>query len=1051
MKKATLQDRLSAVPGKYPGNIALEYGDKHLSYSELDRDSAAVCRRVLSHPIPPDSPIGIYAADRITFILLTIGIFRAGCIAVPLDIASSPNQTEAELLLTRTRFILCERTLEQEISSIAGKMESPPHVIPVDDSFYNEKKSVPGAGCSPGYQREDIVFIHFKPGSAGTLTAPALTNKGLSHLIDQEIEILGIGHTTRVAQLAPPGTGTFLMEVLPALCAGAALCIRPAENSSARTPVVFMFAGLGSQYADMGLDLYRSEPLFRREIDRCFALLSPPPSGGNRTDRSDRSYGTYFKNLESIEVAQAVIFSVEYALARLLMSWGIAPHAMIGYSFGEYAAACIAGVFSLEDALTLIAARGRLLRELPPGVMTSVPLTEEKLRPLLEESGARLSLAIDNGPSCIVAGPEADVSRFETELKKKRLLTMRLKATRAVHSAMMEPVLQEFEKIVRRVSLNKPRLPFISNVTGHWITEAEAVDPNYWVKQLRETVRFADGLKKLLENPPSVFVEIGPGADLSALMRYFTNGKPGLMPVTTLRNPGKETSDTDFLLNSISRVEQGGESLARWLHKMHIGRLICKPGIFHRLAGESLSTKDFPCLTHVLLYGGDVDPNRLENWYRVFPSRIRLIDAYGSAETTFVKTLYFIQPGDARREAIPIGKPVKGARLIILDKAMNICGSGIAGDIYIRTPYRADYYNNPALSRERFIPNPFGSDPDDLVYKTGDPGKLLPDGNIVLTGRSFPPTARDRKTADPVEYVPPGNETEEKLAALWCEILKKERVGILDDFFESGGHSLGIMTLAAEIYKTFNVEMTVPQLFSNPRIKDISAFITGGGGFPGPGAGVDGPFVVFNRNSPRTLFLFPPRIAYGLDYKALARFLPRYALYAFNYLEGDRLEEYTEIIKTIQPRGPYIFLGYSAGGNLAFEVAGEIERNGGTVSHLIFLDAFENREPPGDDTPDKYAHYIETNMNAMGLSYLKERVLEKMQKYARFLNRMEHRDVLQARIHLITSADRKADDDWNRLTPGGRESYRGYGRHIEMLNPGFIEKNTEIIETILKI
>ena len=380
---------------------------------------------------------------------------------------------------------------------------------------------------------------------------------------------------------------------------------------------------------------------------------------------------------------------------------------------------------------------------------------------------------------------------------------------------------------------------------------------------------------------------------------------------------------------------------------------------------------------------------------------------------------------------------------------MNICGNGITGEIYIRTPYRAEYYNDPALYRERFIPNPFGQDPTDIIFKTGDMGKLLPDGNIVIMEAIRRQSGGVRKITSSVEYVPPGNQIEEKLAAMWCEILKKERVGIMDDFFESGGHSLGIMTLAAEIYKAFNVEMTVLQLFNKPRIKDISDYISGSSGPSSPNSNIEGPFVVFNEHNAVTLFLFPPRIAYGLDYKALSLFLPRYTLYAFNYLEGDSLEEYISIINNIQPRGPHIFLGYSAGGNLAFEVAGGIERGGGTVSHLIFLDAFENREAAGEDTQDNYTRFIETRMNTLGLSFLKERVLEKMQKYARFLNGMEHREILKAKIHLITAADRKIDSDWNLLTVGGFERYQGYGRHIEMLNPGFLEKNAAIIENIL--
>ncbi|MCP5108011.1 MAG: acyltransferase domain-containing protein, partial [bacterium] len=1036
MKKLILQEKLKTSLQKHPGRIALECRERQLTYSQLDRDSTCICRRVRALRVPKGGLVGIYMADRSDFILFMIGILRAGCLVVPLDTSFSSKRTETELRLTGTGFVLCDSILNPALARITGEMESPPRIIPVDGSFSLEDDPSFPDECTLEYHGEDFVLIDFKPGPGGTLTAPVLTNKGLSHLIDREIEILDMDYTSRVAQQASSGTGTFLMEVLPALCSGAVVCIRPTVNKRAGTPVVFMFAGLGSQYVDMGLDLYRSEPLFRLEMDRCFEILGPLTD----FDIKELLFSSP-KALDRIEVAQAVIFVIEYALAKLLMNWGITPRAMIGYSFGEYTAACLSGVFSLEDALKLIVGRGQLLRELPAGAMTSVPLPEEQLRPLLE---AALSIAINNGPSCIVAGPEEAVHRFETELKKKKLLTMRLKASRAVHSEMMAPILEKFEKIVRRVSLNKPRFPFMSNVSGDWITEAEAVDPNYWVKQLREPVQFARGLTRLLEGPPSVFVEIGPGADLSALMRYFTNGKPGHKTVTTMRNPGKEVPDTDFLLTCISRLQRWGVSvdvpipvpdpeLTRWLHNSHIGRLICKPDIFDRFTCEALRSENFPCLTHVLLYGGDIAPQGLGEWYRVFGSRIQLINAYGAAETTMVKAVYFIQPGDARQETLPIGKPVKGARLIILNKVMNICGNGIAGEIYIRTPYRANYYNNPRLNRERFIPNPFGRDPNDLIYRTGDSGKLLPDGNIVLTGRPRPAIVGGRKTVDPVEYVPPGNETEEKLAAMWCKILKKEPVGILDDFFESGGHSLGIMMLAAEIYKTFKVEMTVPQLFNKPRIKEISAYITGAG----PGYG-DEPFVVFNEDKPVKLFLFPPRVAYGLDYKGLALQLTDYSFYAFNYIDGGGVGDYVDLIEKIQPGGPYILLGYSAGGNLAFEVAGEIERRGCNVRALILLDVYANREAAGIadlKMQEKYLNYIKTNMEAMGLSFLKDRVMRKMESYAYFLEGLEHRGVLEAEFHLITGIDRKMHGDWDQFTSNGCKVYDGFGKHIEMLNP----------------
>jgi acyl transferase domain-containing protein len=228
-----------------------------------------------------------------------------------------------------------------------------------------------------------------------------------------------------------------------------------------------MFSGLGAQYVNMGRELYEKEPVFREEMDRCFEILTPmlgvpikeilypsfpgfqkegrggspcPPNVGKSPPEQD------------FEIAQAVIFIFGYALAKLLIKWGIQPRAMIGYSFGEYTAACIAGVLSLEDALKLVVLRGQLIQEVPGGAMLSVPLPGKELLPRLKtfnaefSGGFPLSLAIDNGPSCIVSGPVDQVDAFEQWMKEKRYVCVRLNALHAVHSTMMEPILKKFRE-----------------------------------------------------------------------------------------------------------------------------------------------------------------------------------------------------------------------------------------------------------------------------------------------------------------------------------------------------------------------------------------------------------------------------------------------------------------------------------------------------------------------------------------------------------------------------------------------------------------------------
>lgn len=334
-------------------------------------------------------------------------------------------------------------------------------------------------------------------------------------------------------------------------------------------PVFFMFPGLGSQYVNMGRDLYEHEPLFRSQMDRCFEILQPlldydikeilyPSRESDRSDQSDRSDLSDPSDLNRIETAQLAVFIFEYALARLFMQWGIEPQAMIGYSFGEYTAACIAGVFSLEEALKLAVSRGKLINRLPPAAMLSVPLDKEKIKPLLNPG---LSLAIDNGESCIIAGTQKEIEEFEKQMKKRGYLCLRLPNSHALHSPVMNPILKEFQQQVSQISLNEPKIPYISNVTGKWITGEQAVNPGYWANHLGETVRFANGLKELIKEPNAIFLEIGPGVDLTTLVRRFLDKNPSQPVINLVRPQRKEVADTYYLLRQMGKLWAYGKKI----------------------------------------------------------------------------------------------------------------------------------------------------------------------------------------------------------------------------------------------------------------------------------------------------------------------------------------------------------------------------------------------------------------------------------------------------------------------------------------------------------
>ena len=326
-------------------------------------------------------------------------------------------------------------------------------------------------------------------------------------------------------------------------------------------PVVLMFPGQGSQHVNMGQDLYLNEPKFREEADRCSDFLAPLLGLDLRDVIFPENVGaeSAAERLHQTAVAQAALFTVEYATAQLLMDWGLSPWAMIGHSIGEYVAACIAGVFSLEDALKIVSARGRLMQEMPPGGMIAVSLGVEDA---LEIAGDRLSVAAINGSSLVVlSGTLGDVEELESKLTFQGINFSRLHTSHAFHSEMMEPVLKPFEEQVRAVKLNPPNIRYISNVTGNWTTAELATDPAYWARHMRETVRFSTGLETLLKKREGVFIEVGPGRTLATFARARVGAANSWPVINTLRPLISVRSDHESLLEAVGRLWLSGANL----------------------------------------------------------------------------------------------------------------------------------------------------------------------------------------------------------------------------------------------------------------------------------------------------------------------------------------------------------------------------------------------------------------------------------------------------------------------------------------------------------
>ncbi len=326
-------------------------------------------------------------------------------------------------------------------------------------------------------------------------------------------------------------------------------------------PVAFLFSGQGAQHVNMAGGLYEAEREFRAEVDACSELLRPllgldlrrvvfPPAG---------DVAAAAERLNETRVTQPALFTIEYALARLWMSWGVAPEVMIGHSVGELVAACLAGVLGRDEALAVVAERARLMQECPRGAMTAVALMPEAVTPLL---AGRLSLCVVNGPdACVVGGPIEEIERLEARLGGDGVAFGRVPTSHAFHSALMEPALAPFADRLAEVRLTPPLIPFVSNLTGTWITAEQATDPGYWARQLREPVRFSEGLATLIEKPQRVLLEVGPAHTLVALAkRRFPAGSPGLA-LASLPHPRQAEPDETFFLQTAARLWTAGVAI----------------------------------------------------------------------------------------------------------------------------------------------------------------------------------------------------------------------------------------------------------------------------------------------------------------------------------------------------------------------------------------------------------------------------------------------------------------------------------------------------------
>ncbi|PEG34525.1 polyketide synthase [Mycolicibacterium agri] len=340
-----------------------------------------------------------------------------------------------------------------------------------------------------------------------------------------------------------------------------------------RQRVVFLFPGQGAQHAGMARGLYESEPVFADHFDQCAAAFADELGIDLRAEVFD---GTA-RSLERTDRAQPALFAVEFALTKLLDSYGVRPAALAGHSIGEYVAAAVAGVFDLRTVAKAVSVRARLMHAASRGVMIAVALSPEAIAEYLTPD---VDIATINDPgSCVIAGSEKSIGEFSDRLAREGIIARRVRTSHAFHSRMMDPVIPEFTGFLSGLTLHEPQLPLLSNITGTWMSADDATDPSTWARQIRATVRFSDELDTLLAHPSRVLIEVGPGGSLTSSAMRHPRWSSQHRAIRLMRHQAQNRTDRDTFLLGLGQLSAAGIDVD-WtpLWADHQPRLISLPG-----------------------------------------------------------------------------------------------------------------------------------------------------------------------------------------------------------------------------------------------------------------------------------------------------------------------------------------------------------------------------------------------------------------------------------------------------------------------------------------
>lgn len=343
------------------------------------------------------------------------------------------------------------------------------------------------------------------------------------------------------------------------------------ETGSER--VAFLFPGQGAQHIGMARGLYESGPVFAQHFDQCAAAFDEELGIDLRAEVFEGAA----RNLERTDRAQPALFAVEYALAKLIESYGVRPAALAGHSIGEYVAATVAGIFDLPTAVKAVSMRARLMHAAPRGVMVAVALSPDAIAEYLTPD---VDLAVVNDPGgCVVAGSDENIRKFADRLAEQKIVARRVRTSHAFHSRLMDSVIPEFKGFLSRLTLREPQIPLLSNVTGTWMSPGEATNPATWARQIRATVRFSDEIDVLLSDPTRVLVEVGPGGSLTGSATRHLRWSSGHRAVRLMRHQAQNRSDRDTFLLALGQLWAAGIDVD-WTPPSagHRPRLVALPG-----------------------------------------------------------------------------------------------------------------------------------------------------------------------------------------------------------------------------------------------------------------------------------------------------------------------------------------------------------------------------------------------------------------------------------------------------------------------------------------